>query len=210
METRKIYSVLLSGAIVLFAAGGTAKAQPSVSIGPKIGASFSGFRGDDAGHISMRKGVAGGLFLNISPLKFLSIQPELLLQQKGAVNENQDFNFIEDVKLGYLNVPVLVKLRVPIAGTFFPHVYAGPQFSYAFSSEYSIRSLDGGAMTREINLRDYDLSGVFGFGLDVEIRHLFITGDLRYALGVLNLTNDEEVQLKNKDLVLLIGLGYKF
>jgi len=186
----------------------TMQAQTLVSIGLKAGASFSGFRGDDAGKISFRKGIAAGLFVNISPAPFFSIQPELLLQQKGAVNENDDFNFKEDVKLGYLNVPVLVKLRIPIAHKFFPHIYAGPQFSYMLKSEYAISSLDTSNVFRDIDLRNYDLGGVFGFGLDIELNHLFLTADFRYALGSINLS--DEALLKNKDLAIMVGIGYSF
>ncbi|HXH20024.1 MAG TPA: porin family protein [Chitinophagales bacterium] len=196
--------------LILVAASIPVHAQPSLAIGPKVGASFSGFRGDDAGDINFRKGLAGGVFVNVSPVKFFSFQPELLLQQKGAVNENEEFNFREDVKIGYLNVPMLFKLRLPIDDAFFPHVYVGPQFSYAFKSEYSITMLNGTTLTREIDLRNYDLGGVFGFGLDIESNHLFFTTDFRYGLGALNLDENDEAKLKNKDMAILLGLGYKF
>ena len=185
------------------------QAQTTLALGPKVGASFSGFRGEDAGNISFRKGVVGGLFVAISPVPFFTIQPELLLQQKGAVNENDNFNFKEDVKLGYLNFPVLLKLRLPLAdNSLFPHIYAGPQFSYKLKSEYAVSSLDTVNVFRDLDLRSYDLGGVFGFGLDVELNHLFITADFRYALGAVNLS--DESLLKNKDISIMAGIGYKF
>lgn len=197
-------------ALVIVGLSAEVHGQPSVSLGVKAGASFSGFRGDDAGDIDFRKGLAGGLFVNISPLKALSIQPELLFQQKGAVNENEDFNFREDVEIGYLNVPVLLKLRLPI-GKFYPHVYAGPQFSYAFKSTYSVSALDLGDIEREVDLRNYDVGGVFGFGLDVELLdHLFLTGDVRYGLGGIRLDDNDDVDLKNKDISVMVGAGFRF
>lgn len=197
-------------AVVLMLVIATTANSQSLSLGAKAGASFSGFRGDDAGSISLRKGLAGGLFLNLSPVEWFSIQPEFLFQQKGAVNENEDFNFTEDVKIGYFNVPVLFKLRLPINHTFFPHVYVGPQFSYAFNSEYSIETFEGSTFTREVDPRNFDLGGVFGMGLDIESKHLFFTTDFRYGLGALNLDTDGEVKLKNKDIAIMLGVGYRF
>jgi len=187
-----------------------AYAQPSVALGGKIGASFSGFRGDDAGDVSFRKGVAGGLFVAISPAGFFTIQPELLFQQRGAVSENKTLNIKSDVKIGYMNIPVLFKLRLPIAEKFYPHVYIGPQFSYKLKSETSIEAFDLGTITSDINLRNYDLGGVFGFGLDVEINHLFLTVDFRYALGALDIEESDDFQIKNKDLSIMAGAGFKF
>src|ERR1043166_186755 len=108
------FRLVVSGLIFFFlAASSTAMAQLSVAVGPKVGASFSGLRGADAGRINYRKGLAGGVFVCVSPLSFLSIQPELILQQKGAVNKNEDFDYTEDIKIGYLSIPVLCKLRLP-------------------------------------------------------------------------------------------------
>lgn len=210
MNTQKIYSLFLIALFAITIPFSAMLAQTTVAVGPKLGASFSGFRGDDAGAINLRKGLAGGLFVNISPLEFLSIQPELMFQQKGAVNKNDDFNFREDVKIGYMNVPLLFKLRLPIDRTFYPHVYLGPQFSYALKSEYSISALDAGTLSREIDIRNYDLGGVFGFGLDIESNHLFFTTDFRYGLGGLLLDNENDIQLKNKDMAILLGVGYRF
>jgi hypothetical protein len=209
MKTKTIRLAMFVAVAITCSAGMSAHAQ-SLSLGAKAGASFSGFRGEDAGEISLRKGLAGGIFLNLSPVEFFSIQPEFLLQQKGAVNENDDFNFTEDVKIGYLNVPVLFKLRLPIDNTFFPHVYAGPQFSYAFNSEYSIETFEGSTFSREVDPRNFDLGGVFGLGLDIESNHLFFTTDFRYGLGALNLDKDGEAKLKNKDMAIMLGMGYKF
>ncbi len=211
MKTTRFCSTILL-AVILLAITGTRQelnAQTSVTIGPKVGGTFNGFRGDDAGRLTFRKGVAGGLFLNVSPVNYFSIQPEFLFQQRGAVNENRVFNFREDVKIGSFNVPVLFKLRLPIQETFFPHIYAGPQFSYVFKSEYSVNAFDIGTFIREVELRNYDLGGVFGFGLDIELNHLFLTTDFRYGLGALSI-GEEDVNLKNKDLGILFGVGYKF
>ena len=211
MKTLKLSLITTFSLIAIFVFTGAYRstAQVNVAIGPKVGASFSGFWGDDAGNINFREGLAGGLFISITPRPFFSIQPELLLQQKGAVNRNDEFNFIEDVEIGYFNVPVLLKFRIPIFHIFFPHVLLGPQFSYKFKSNYTIQTLDA-SMTREIDLRNYDLGGVFGAGFDIQSKHLFFNVDARYTLGTLSLDSAEEFDLKNSDISIMMGIGFMF
>lgn len=211
MRIQKFHSLVLGlmSLFIIVLTRGTALAQATVAIGPKLGASFSGFRGEDAGKVNFREGLAGGVFLNITPVSFFSIQPELLLQQKGAVNRHDDFSIIEDVEIGYFSVPLLLKFRIPVFHIFFPHVFAGPQFSYKLKSEYTLKTLDLTA-TREIDLKDYDLGGVFGAGFDIQSKHLFFNMDVRYNLGVLGIDSHRQVDLKNSDITAMMGIGFMF
>lgn len=207
MITSKYFFQGVIAIALTFLASTGSIAQTLVSIGPKAGPSFSELRGQDAGNVTMRRGFAGGLFLCISPLQFLSLQPEFLLQQKGAVNQNETSGTKMDIKLGYLNIPLLLKMRIPIFRTIFPHIYGGPQFAYAFKSSASYA--DGSPLDSQVAFQDMDFGGVMGAGMDIEVKHLFVTIDFRYGLGALNLVKDDALKLRNRDKAILFGVGYK-
>ncbi len=209
MVTSKYFFPGVIAVALTFLATSGSVAQTLVSIGPKAGPSFSELRGQDAGNVTMRRGFAGGLFLSISPLQFLTLQPEFLLQQKGALSENETSGNAIDIKTGYLNIPLLVKMRIPIFRTIFPHIYGGPQFSYAFKSSYSAKRQDGSPIDNFVALQEMDFGGVIGAGMDIEVKHLFVTIDFRYGLGAINIIKEDALKLRNRDKAILFGVGYK-
>lgn len=180
------------------------------SVGVKGGYTAATLRGDDAGNVDWRSGFAGGLFVNVALVKFFTIQPELLFRQRGGTNNNETFNINQNLKLTYMDVPVLFKLRIPVAKTFYPHIYAGPQFSYNLSGEYEVGA-GSVSVDNAVEVRKVDVGGVMGFGLDVVVKRLFLTADFRYGLGGINIDDSEDpFLLKNKDLSVLLGIGVNF
>ncbi len=180
------------------------------TFGAKAGYTASTFRGTDANNVDWQSGYAGGLFVNIGVLDFFTIQPEVLFRQRGASNQNETFNINQNVRLSYMDVPVLFKLRIPIAETFYPHIYAGPQFSYNIRGDYEISG--GGIIAgSELDVRKIDFGGVMGFGLDLVIDKLFLTADFRYGIGALTIDkSDNSASLRNEDLSILLGVGVNF
>ncbi len=193
--------------VALTAVSNDVKAQSSIGI--KGGYSASTLRGDDVGDIDWRSGFAGGLFINVPFLKILSVQPEVLFRQRGATNRNETFNINQRIKLTYMDVPILFKLRLPINETFYPHVYIGPQFSYNIQGKYEVEAFDGVTVEDDIDVQKVDAGGVMGFGLDVQMNRLFFTADFRYGLGGVNIdrSDNQPFLLKNKDLAIMVGVG---
>lgn len=196
--------------MVLLATSVGSNLMSQTTLGVKGGYTAATLRGDDAGNVDWHSGFAGGLFVNVAVLKFFTVQPELLFRQRGGENNNETFNINQKLNLTYMDLPVLFKLRVPIAKTFYPHVYAGPQFSYNIKGDYKVSA---GAVSAEdpVEVRKVDFGGVMGFGLDVVVKRLFLTADFRYGLGAINIDDsDEPFLLKNKDLSILLGIGVNF
>lgn len=196
--------------VALLAVVYSTKLNAQTSVGVKGGYSASTFRGNDAKDVDWQSGFAGGLFVNVYVFDFFTIQPELLFRQRGARSSNETFNIDQNVRLSYMDVPVLFKLRIPIAETFYPHIYAGPQFSYNIKGDYEI---SGGGITasRELDVRKVDFGGVMGVGLDLVIDRLFLTADFRYGIGALNIDKSENsAKLRNEDISILLGVGVTF
>lgn len=185
-----------------------AMAQSQASIGLKAGFTAANLRGDDAGNLNWRNGFVGGLFVHIPVASLFAIQPEALFRQRGAYNSFEFSNIEQRINLTYIDIPVLFKLRVPIADIVYPHIYAGPQGSFSLKGEYEVDLYNGATFSDQIDVRKFDFGGVFGFGVDVVTDKLFFTADFRYGIGALKIDkSDNGLDLKNKDLSIMVGIG---
>jgi hypothetical protein len=189
--------------------------------GAKIGPGAAFGYGDDADDLELdpAAGMSFGLFGTYSPIKFLAVQAELNYELKGY-----SMDFETDVMgitvtgkgrqfLHYFSIPVMVKGFFPVLiVTIQP--YFGLNFSFLMSakthSEY--KSSLGGDSESETNTDDYetfDLGILFGAETFIRITdHIFITADLRFDIGVLEVIDDAD--LFNGTFLALFGAAYKF
>lgn len=127
-----------------------------------------------------------GVFATIMFSKKWSLQPELVYSMQGA-SARPEGNYLvtatENYKLGYLNIPVLIKYKLPLA--FF--VETGPQLGLLLSGKAD-ETLVGDYNTNHYNLKSQlkstDLSWAFGAGYCSPINLGF---DIRYNLGLNNI-----------------------
>lgn len=185
-------------------------AQVGFSLGPKGGATFTSFHGDDALDVNRRSGWTAGIYTHVSLLEFIAIQPEFLIHQKGATSYQSSSK--NEIRLNYFTVPVLLKLRVPIAETFYPNVFAGPNFSYRLSGTYTSTDTENGEK-REVNIdevRRSDTGGIIGAGIDLEGRNVLFTLDARFGFGFNDLGDDTYyLNLRNNDITIMAGIGFR-
>lgn len=207
MRILKAFIVLLL-TIVLFSTNSFS--QVGFSLGPKAGVTFTSFRGDHAEDVKSRTGWAGGLFANLSLLDFLSVQPEFLIHQKGATSRYNQYR--NEIRVNYFEVPILLKIRLPLGQTVYPNIFAGPNFSYRVSGKYSSTDTENGD-DRNIsidNVRRSDTGGIVGVGIDIEGQSIFFTIDARYGFGFNELGDHSYyLNLRNEDLTVLAGIGFR-
>ncbi|MBN3585899.1 PorT family protein, partial [Algoriphagus aestuarii] len=86
---------------------------------------------------------------------FLSVEPGIQYSQKGYTSEEAGSGLAVKEQLGYIDVPVLVRLKLLPA----LNVFAGPQASVLASSKYQKgdQTSDSSEATK-----GYDIGGVFG------------------------------------------------
>src|SRR3954470_2684413 len=97
--------------VAIFACALTAQSQDKAfRFGGKIGANLDNLTGDNEDS-KMKPGFHVGLVAEYAFTENLSIQPELVFSTQGAKEEfvSDGINFDTDLKLNYLNLPVLVK-----------------------------------------------------------------------------------------------------
>jgi hypothetical protein len=122
----------------------TNTAEDRIRLGVKGGMNYSNVydeRGDDF-VADGKVGLAAGAFLSIPIGKFLGIQPEFMISQKGFRGSGSisGFNYGLTRTSTFIDVPVFVSLR-PIP---FLSVMAGPQFSYLLNQRDEFTSTLGG------------------------------------------------------------------
>jgi opacity protein-like surface antigen len=124
----------------------------------------------------------GGL-VDITVSEKFHVQPELLYSSEGAS---------DDLGVSYLRLPIMAKFYVADGFS----LQAGPELAFKIGAEED-------AVDDSIKSLDYGL----GVGAGYELTSgLFF--DLRYNLGLANISEDDNFDIKNTGLQ--FGLGYRF
>lgn len=179
-----------------------AAAQKSTNYGLLAGGSFAKFRGADIGDFDHTKvGIAGGFFVTAGLSPRFAVQPEILFVQKGGKNDVDD----QSIRISYIEIPVLLKLRVPTKGIVSPNLYAGGAVDIkAGCSVKSATTSDCGTFGASIKSTDFGV--VFGAGVD--IRRAVITA--RYVLGLSKFDSQPPTDdVKNSAFYLLAGWAFR-
>lgn len=212
----------LIAAVALTLTGITSGIAQEMNWGIKAGANYANLKSDmDTDPVF---GIHAGFLAEMKLSSNFAIQPELLYSMEGAkaeVNFNEEDFFIESeqkVKLGYLNLPVMLKYFVTPGFSF----QAGPQLGYLLSAEneYTINSRIDDMELNESGTEDIKdelkkISLGLNFGLGYEFSNEFFL-QARYHLGLTDISDYEEDadfegeldELKNSGFQ--VSVGYKF
>lgn len=147
-----------------------------------------------------------GVFFSGRIGKYFAIQPEAYYSQKGT--KTTALGETSEIRLSYLEIPVLAKFYIIPEGEAQPVLFAGP----ALGIKLSAKGISGGVSTdisEEIKGTDFGL--IFGGGLEYNLGKALLIVDLRYNIGLANiyaLTDMGAVSMKNKAFAVMIGVGF--
>ena len=202
--------VLLIIAILTF----TLAVNAQTHFGLKAGLNIANLNGSDAGNSDSRTGfLAGGFFAyDFSPM--FSIQPEVLYTMKGA---QQKENYLGQsvtytLKLDYVEIPVLLKLNIPLApgSTVKPSIFAGPAIDFKVNSQVEAES---GGQTASADLEDIkgtDFGLVFGGALAFDLSGYDLGFDVRYTLGLTSIDDSgNDADIKNSAISIAAFFGFR-
>jgi len=160
--------------------------RAQVKYGGKIGLNLSDFTGDEADEAKSKVGFNFGGFAEIPVADAFAVKPELVFSKQGAKTEitSVDSKF----KLSYINIPVLVKYNT--SSGFF--VETGPQVGFLVSAKVKA---DNVLVDVKDQFKTTDFSWAFGLGYDI-IEYDFGV-NLRYNLGLVNIADGGNSDLKN-------------
>jgi hypothetical protein len=144
-------------------------------------------------------GFVGGAYLNYFFGDKSAIQLELLYSQKGSVSEIlQGGSSVQsnDNKLTYFDIPVLFRWQI----IKFLNIHAGPQFSILTKAV-----TEDGTTSEDIKdeLKNSDFGLIIGAEANLPLR-LNLTA--RYIYGLSNVSEIEDLEIKNSTFQLTLGI----
>ena len=170
----------------------TFSAQTFLGISGGINTSnFSGDAPADASY-NYKLGYSAGIVADFTLTEdvLLSLQPRYLQRGTTISYEKPDFESIDSlsITLDYLSFPVLVKILSLNKRVYFS---SGLDMSY-LTSATSENLMDGSTENIQELIKNYDLSVVFGFGLNFPVGITLLSFELRYSQSLLNISNLSE------------------
>jgi hypothetical protein len=134
---------------------------------------------------------AGG-YVTVMFTEHFGLQPEVLYSGQGAKSGDEKY------KLGYVNIPVLVRYNVNSLLSF----HAGPQFGVLASAKHTYGSSDEDIKDQ---VKGSDMGVAIGMGIDLPMKLNFA---VRFIQGLSDI-NDTSSTIKQKNYNLQLSVGYK-
>jgi len=174
---------------------------PGFNIGPKVGATFSKFTTDqDQITEELKSTFHFGAFARIG--KKVYLQPELVVMNRsGLLKTDLIDGSSNSIKITSIDLPVLLGVKVIDLKATNIRVMAGPVASLTLNKEISIENWEN-TINRD-DFRNANWGIQFGAGADL----LFLTLDLRYEIGMNDVSKLDGFDLKNN--MFIISLGWK-
>jgi hypothetical protein len=221
--------VLLFAVLALLILGMSAFAADAgkkmpMAFGIKAGISLATTAGDsltsyfDNMNNKSRFGMAGGVFFAFTPVKSITIQPELLYVQKGTKLEAISGTGKMTAKVDYLEIPVLCKFTPQLQNSkIAPTIFAGPFLGLRMTGKLKGEEWIDDGLNGELDIKDSlkstDFGITFGGGLGYKLAKGELFFDLRYDLGLSKIVKQETFHngdFDTKTSALLVFIGYKF
>ena len=181
------------------------------TFGALLGVSLAKATGADAEQSKVATGVAVGGFLTLGFTKGIALEPQLLLVDKGIKGESDGST--ATVKVSYLQMPLLLKLRFPIGATGDRSVFAfaGPGIALKVGCRISLKSggvdLNTGCDDSENQINSIDTGIMGGVGFDLGRA----TFSARYDRSLSRIdSSSPPSDIKNSAILLLAGVKFRF
>ncbi len=196
----------------------------STIIGVKAGASFSSYWGDglddfeeilgQEAETSVFTAFTGGAFATFVFIEdFFAIQPELIYARLGRNFEWEDLGIEQETYTDYIEVPVLVKLMIPM-DIIMPHAYLGPSFAFRVDGVSDLDVETAVQVSREFDEDDFhsfDFGLRAGLGADIFLGPGAIVIDARYGMGFIDVFDvDDADNIKTWFFSIMGGYGLEF
>jgi len=178
-------------------------AQIPFKKGVKGGLSYANFYLDPESkyEYSYYPGLVAGLYLELDMPGPVNFQGELLFSQKGAKFETP----VQEVKvhLNYIEIPVLLLYKLPLIPTLSFNIQGGGYFGMKLDEHWE----PGEYVTDGDLFKQTDYGIVVGAGFGFNALFTELQMDVRYAIGMANISEDEAVA-KNRNLIATVGIGF--
>jgi hypothetical protein len=165
-----------------------------------------------------RSGFGAGTFYERGLSESVAIRFESNYVQKGSRLTTSFFDEFNNVifrdearlKLAYIESTTMLTI-LPLTGAIRPYFMAGPTVSYLLNARISadpIPGIDPEALNEDITDAANEIDFGFTFGGGMRFEYVFLEG--RYALGLNDIFNGNEVEEMNRGLQVMAGISLPF
>jgi hypothetical protein len=160
----------------------------------------------DSSESSSRFGLAGGGYIRFPITPDLGFEPGALFVMKGVQLTEKNGKGTVNVRINYLDVPLLIRWRIPLGSDYTSNVFVGPSFGVKLSSSGKLEGPNG-SLEADVDpaIKSLDVGLTFGIGI-VRQRYLF---DARFTAGLTDVASTafpHDDSLRNKTFLLLAGM----
>lgn len=186
-----------------------APASAQLAFGAKAGLNVASLNGDGTSGLDPRLGFAGGLQARYDLTPTVGLQVEALYSQKGAKDQAEEGqNTVDDgtYQFDYIEIPVLVRVGLPVSRLADAGIYAGPSIGIPVGARFDSA---GDNDNRDIDY-DGDLSTDIGVAVGADYYAGPVGVDLRYTFGVTDVFEDGVGIPDARNGAFAVSLGYRF
>ena len=203
--------IILALVLLLTVATGTSFGQLNIKIGPKVGFNASQLHTNlDSISSQFKSGFQFGIFVRLG--KKVYLQPELYYTTEGGVfksNSSSIKQWEQNIKLGSLDVPVLIGVSFINSELLNVRILAGPLASFIVNKKISETGVTG--PIQDANIKNVNWYIQAGAGVDI----WKFTLDVRYQIGLNKMISDVDfnsktVNFNTSNNVWVVSLGFKF
>ena len=207
-------TVAASAAALACAPLSRAEAQRLTFVG---GLTFSQLRGLDQVREENRTGTIFGVSLNVPAGAAWSLQPEALFISKGGKFGSADASGDRDVRLDYVEIPVLLRRNLLNSTVLVPHVYAGPTVGFNVNCSVKLPNSTIPNPSSDCDRNDFtpktlEWGAAVRAGVDVGTGNLGVTVGARYGIGISNILKENasalERRVRNGTLAVYAGVRF--
>ncbi len=193
----KFRRIARTAAVAVLVIAGSVASAAAQGAGIKFGPTFTEFS-SDALDYKNRTGIHAGLFFGGNRDGLLGLQTELNWIRKKSAPESGG----PQIRIDYLQVPVLLRLNIGSSSASGPAVYAlaGPGLDIKIADEVEGITLDDGFEGADVNL-------IFGGG--IEVARIILEGRYDKGLRRINNTFSDVVEIKKQTFSVLVGIRFR-
>lgn len=204
LRRRALSRTALTGLVAGLLTGVPAASAGAQRLSLVGGMTFSQLRGLDDVKSENRNGSIFGVSMNVPVGPIWSLQPEALFLSKGGrFGPANGAGGATDVRLDYLEIPLLLRRNFGGSSVLVPHLYAGPSVSYNVNCSIDISGSGVPNTSSDCDRQDFEprsleYGAVVGGGIDISLVGFAVTGGVRYGVGLTHVTEENAAGLRDR------------